>query len=185
MFIPSKHNSAYEFEKVHVNQGNIELYKVTLEDFDPDIVAIHAPYYLTIKNHLKSLNKYRIPIVAWIHGTETLLQAFHHYFAPWDIRSKLNRIIRDPLRIALLRYLILKSNGVVYVSRWMKTYAERYLLFKHPFSVVIPNPVDTELFSFQRKNREMAREGLAVRGLGWKYGLDIAIRAYSNLKKHI
>lgn len=175
----------YEIGKVDVNQGNTEFFKVTLKDFDPDIVAIHAPHYLTIKNHLEILNENKTPKVVWIHGSEAIFHAFLHGYldVPWDTKSRLLSVIMDPLKILLLRHLILQSNAVVYVSKWMKTYTERHLFFNHPFSVTIPNPIDTELFVFKRKSMELMHEGLAVRNLAWKYGLDIAVRAYSNLNE--
>ena len=54
---------------------------------------------------------------------------------------------------------------------------------KHPLSFVIPNPVDTELFFNRKKveNPQTCNKGISVRSLDWKHGLDIAIRAYSNL----
>ena len=183
VFIPSTHNSKYEFEGIPVNQGNNEVYETILKNFDPDIVALHAPNYLTNKDQLKKLDRNKRPIVTWIHGTEVLPCILHHYYAPWNLKARINSIVHDPLKIVLLRCLILKSNSVIYVSRWMKKYAERYLLFKHHFSAVIPNPVDTNLFSFKRRSKEVMREGLAVRSLGWKYGLDTAVRAYSNFRK--
>lgn len=184
MFVPFKHNSSYEFEKVRVDQGDIEFYRTVFDDFDPDIVALHAPHYLTVKNNVQNLSKRNTPFVIWIHGSEALFHTLiPGYIDPFDIKSKLYSVISDPLKIVLLRHLFLKSNAVVYVSKWMKTITERQLLFKHPFSAVIPNPVDTELFRFKIKDEEAMCKGLAVRNLGWKYGLDIAIRAYSKLDK--
>jgi len=183
VFIPSTYNSMYKIERIHVYRGNFNFFKSLIEDFDPDVAAIHAPHFLTFKNHLNHLTKNKIPIVLWIHGSEALFQILPGYLTPWDIKSKIHSIFRDPIKLTLLRYLFLKSNSIVFVSKWMKEYTERHILLKHPFSVVIPNPIDTELFSFKRKSIEMACEGVSVRGLGWKYGLDIAIKAYSDLKK--
>lgn len=184
VFVPSEHNSSYEVEKVHVTQGNYTLYRGILESFDPDVVALHSPFYLPLRKHVKTLEERKIPTVVWIHGSEAIFHAFlSGYITPWDLRSKLHRVLFDPLKLILLRQLFLKSDAIVYVSRWMQKYVERYLSFKHPSSTVIPNPIDTELFSYKKKNFEMTRCGVSVRGLGWKYGLDIAIKAYSNLYK--
>lgn len=184
VFVPSKQNAKYVVEGARVTSGNIESYKDCLESFDPDVAALHSPFYLNIRSHVKRLSERGTPIAVWIHGSEAIFHAsLSGYVAPWEIKEKFESVIFDPLKLVLLRQLFLKSDAVVFVSRWMQTYTERCLSFKHPFSVVIPNPVDMELFSYKRKDFGNAREGIAVRGLGWKYGLDVAIRAYSSLDK--
>jgi len=165
--------------------GPQEVYRVLLREFDPDIVAIHSPRYTMSKNPLKMLNETRVhaPIVMWIHGNEAFINAFHNYFAPWKIKGKARNILGGTLKITILRFLIPKSSAVIYVSKWMKKVAEYYLLFRHPFSFVVPNPIDTNLFNCIKKGTKVRRKGLSVRELGWKYGLDIAIRAYSRLEE--
>ncbi|UCG45399.1 MAG: glycosyltransferase family 4 protein, partial [Candidatus Bathyarchaeota archaeon] len=37
-------------------------------------------------------------------------------------------------------------------------------------------------FSYRKRKPQFTSRGIAVRGLTWKYGVDIAIKAYSNLK---
>lgn len=185
VFVPSRNTFAYEFEGINVCVGLREVYRALLREFDPDIVAIHSPRYKMSRNPLKMWDETRAhaPIVMWIHGNEALINAFHHYFAPWQIKGKTRNILGGALKITILRFLIQKSSGVIYNSRWMKKVAEHYLLFRHPFSFVIPNPVDTNLFNCIKKGTKVRNKGLSVRELGWKYGLDIAIRAYSRLKE--
>lgn len=185
VFVPSRNSFTYKFEGVNVCMGPQGAYRALLRDFDPDIVAIHSPRYTMSKNPLRMLDETRAhaPIVMWIHGNEALINAFHHYFAPWKIKGKVKNILGGTLKITILRFLIPKSSAVIYVSKWMKKVAEHYLLFRHPFSFVIPNPIDTNLFNRIKRETKVRHKGLSVRELGWKYGLDIAIRAYSRLKE--
>jgi glycosyltransferase involved in cell wall biosynthesis len=182
VFVPSKNSYMYHFEGIEVHKGTDKTYKFLLSKFDPDVVAIHSPRYTLGMNTMKMLDMTCVPIIMWIHGTEALINAFHNYFPPWQLMEKTKNILGGTLKIAVLRLLISRASAVVYVSNWMKRTAERYLLFKHPHSFVIPNPVDTDLFFYPEREHEIRSKGVSVRGLSWKYGIDIAIRAYSKIK---
>jgi glycosyltransferase involved in cell wall biosynthesis len=185
VFVPSKNVDAYNFEGINVSTGTDKTYRSLLREFNPDIVAIHSPRYTMSKNPLKMLDETRkqAPIIMWIHGTEALINAFHHYIPPWKIKQEIRNIVGGTIKITILRFLIPKASAVVYVSKWMQKTAEHYFLFKHPHSFIIPNPVDTALFSYTEKNMQYRNKGISVRGLEWKYGTDIAIKAYSNLRE--
>jgi glycosyltransferase involved in cell wall biosynthesis len=185
VFVPSKDTYTYKFEGINVYKGTNKTYTPLLKEFDPDIVTIHSPRYTMNKNPLKMLNETseQAPIIMWIHGIEALINAFHHYFPPWQVKGKIKNILGGTIKITILRFLIPKASAVVYVSKWMKNMAERYFLFKHPYSFIIPNPIDTSLFTYTRKGIQKRKKGISVRGLEWKYGMDIAIKAYSNLRE--
>ena len=184
VFVPSKSTYKYRFEGINVYRGPDKVYNALLTEFDPDIVAIHSPRYTFSRNPLEMLDRTRkqAPIVIWVHGTEALINAFHHYFPPWSLRAKAKNILGGILKTTILRFLIPKASAVVYVSKWMKNSAERYFVFRHPYSFIIPNPVDTGLFARKEGTQESRNKGISVRGLEWKYGIDIAIKAYSGLK---
>jgi len=185
VFVPSNNTFAYRFEAISVYGGPDEAYKALLKEFDPDVVAIHSPRYTMSKNPLKMLDEIRMqaPIIMWIHGPAALIGAFHHSIPPWKIKQKLKNILSRTTNITILRFLFPKASAVVYVSKWMKDAAERYLLFKHPYSFIIPNPIDTDLFVYAKKDTQTKNRGVSVRGLEWKNGIDIAIKAYSNFKE--
>jgi len=185
VFVPSKTTYTYNFEGIKVNEGSDEAYLSLLKDFAPEVVAIHSPTYKMSGNPVKMLDRTlkQAPVIMWIHGTEALVNAFHNYFAPWKVKAKLKNIIGAPLKIMMLRLLISKASAVVYVSEWMKNIAEQYLSFKHPYSFTIPNPIDISLFTCKGRDPQNRSKGIAVRGLDWKYGTDIAIQAYSNLEE--
>ncbi len=184
VFVQSKKNFTYNFEGIDVNRGPDDAYTVLLKEFDPDVVAIHSPRYTMSKHPVRMLNETRrqAPVIMWIHGTEALINAFHNYFSPWELKGKIRNILGGTFKVTILRLLTPKASAVVYVSKWMKETAERYFLFRHPYSFIIPNPVDTHLFAYTKRGVGNKNKGILVRGLEWKYGTDIAVKAYSDFK---
>jgi glycosyltransferase involved in cell wall biosynthesis len=77
-----------------------------------------------------------------------------------------------------------KSTAIVFPSKWVLDISKRHTRMTNPHSFVIPNPIDTELFKTSTKYSLSERKrGLSARSLEWVYGLDIAIKAFSNLKE--
>ncbi|MEM4619036.1 MAG: glycosyltransferase family 4 protein [Desulfurococcaceae archaeon] len=181
VFVPSsKTFNKYFYEGIEVYKLPYELLPKIVSNFDPEVLAVHAPPPLLLAK-LTNLGR---PIAVWIHGAEVLVRAFHHYFSPFGIKNNVNKatsVVIDNFRNLLLRSIIQKAGAVIYVSKWMKNISEKYLLMKHPYSFVIPNPVDTDLFKPRRAIYERSREGISVRALEWKYGLDIAVKAFAKL----
>ncbi|MEM3783861.1 MAG: glycosyltransferase family 4 protein [Candidatus Bathyarchaeia archaeon] len=181
VFVPSSNTSyKYFYEGIEVFQTSYNLLPIIVHNFDPDVLAVHSlSPYLLIK-----LTRLSRPIAIWVHGAEVLLRAFHHYFSPFGIKNNVSKAVSlliDVRRNLLLRKSIQKLDSVVYVSNWMKKMSEKYLLIKHPHSFVIPNPVDVKLFRPFTPILERNREGISVRALEWKYGIDIAVKAFEKL----
>jgi len=174
--VPSRYVNFYKFEGINVLSGPLQMVKSL--SFDPDIICIHAPSPKVV-NLMRRLGK---PLVAWIHGSDILITAFHHYFPPWNVLAKLRSLRSDILRNLQLRRAFKYLSAVVYPSRWMHHMAKRYLLWDHPSSFIIPNPVDVELFKpiSPKQFDQLYIDLISVRSLEWKYGLDLAIRAISN-----
>jgi glycosyltransferase involved in cell wall biosynthesis len=174
VFVPGSTVQRRFFEGVKITCGNVQFFRLVLRDFVPDVIALHAPHYLEFRSFLKCLGD--IPIVIWLHGSESLF--YYYYKPPWNLKSRLT-IPHDVVKFGLLRYLFGRVSAVVYVSDWLRKKVEQNILYRHPNSFVIPNPVDTDLFFFQ--NTRYSRSGVAVRGMDWKYGLDIVVSAYRSL----
>jgi glycosyltransferase involved in cell wall biosynthesis len=69
---------------------------------------------------------------------------------------------------------------VVFVSKWMKETAELHSLKRYANAKIIPNPVDTDSFKFAPIEKRDRKRGISLRGFSnTKYGLDIAIKAFS------
>ncbi len=185
VYVPFNKTYMYAIEGIDVHKGPYETYKALLEKFNPDVVAIHSPRYTMSRNPLKMLDETRMqaPVIMWIHGTGVLIGAFHNYIPPWEIKQNFKSILGGTIKITILRFLVRKASAIIYASEWMRKTAERYLLFKHPYSFVIPNPIDTNIFNYTKKDAHVKNKGISVRRLGWKYGIDIAIKAFSNLRE--
>ncbi len=183
VYVPSNKFYRYTYESVEVYKAPYKYLKEILSDFDPDIICIHS----LIPTMLKIINAVSKPIVVWIHGAEVLIRSLHHYYPPFGFKNTTIRVLSflyDIFRNTLLRILLQKVNAIIYVSHWMQNMAEKYLLYRHPNSHVIPNPVDTNLFKpFTTNKQRIPSSGVTVRALEWKYGIDIATKAFSNFRK--
>lgn len=180
VFVPADVLEHYVYENVEVIRGPPPLVKSVVKRFDPDVLALHAPTIPMLKTALST----GLPVVVWIHGAEVLYRALHNYIPPFGVKNNLVRIkalVEDLVRNMRLREILRQVNAVVYVSKWMREMAEKYLLFSHPNSFIIPNPVDTELFRIIIPIKNRPKECISVRAMEWKYGLDIAIIAFSKM----
>lgn len=194
VFVPSEKERAYTYDGINVIKKPFAQLQIVAKNFDPDIVVIHAPsgWWLkyfpkskSLKAWVKYLENLEYPIVTWLHGSETLIRAFHNFFPPFGIKNIANKIVSIPIDVIkcmLLRHLLSMSKAVVYVANWTKEMSQRYTRLKHPFTFVIPNPIDTELFKPQRIDPSNINKALAIRSMEWRYGLDIAIKAFAKLR---
>ena len=179
-FVISKEDSEYSFENVPVSKHpSIELVK-SIEEFNPDVLAIHYPLY----NIISLVKDIQLPKIVWIHGHEILWS-----FRLRSSKSKLDYIKkrfvvipREIYKIYSIRKFLPQVEYSVFVSKWMHRIAEKHSMKKYKNSIIIPNPVDTELFNYEIP--KTITRAISLRSFdNSKYGLDIAIRAYSNLSK--
>lgn len=176
VFVSSSSSSSWQFEGINVAAGGAAEFEGTVKEFGPEVAAFHAPHYLEVKNYLPALP---VPFAVWFHGIEGL---FHtNYFKP-NWRKDLIRNSKDLLKFILLRKLVKQAGGVVFVSDWLKRQVEHNIHFEHSNTQVVPNPIDTGLFKF--KQRSPGPKAVAVRNLGWKYGIDIAVKAFRVLPSY-
>ena len=170
------------FESVPVLRVHPERLEREIEAFRPHVIALHAPYAGTPAFNVAGELAGSYPVVAWVHGYEAMYTAFHGYHHGW---RRLASLPWDVAKLWRLRLFLRRCVGVVYVARWMRQVAERGMAYRHPNTHVIHNPVDTQRFTPRPDSRPRHRErplrGIALRGLGRKYGLDIAIRAYAGI----
>lgn len=184
VFVPSSSEKlAYKYEGIDVLRASWDSFRPLLNDFDSDVIAVHAPRGRWFTHIFRE----NIPIISWIHGAEALFQAFHHYYFPFSLKDnvlKVMSLVADPIKCLQLGRFLDRCTAVVYASRWMREMAEKYTFRSHPKSFIIPNPVDVDLFSASNLDfSERSNLGVSVRALEWKYGIDIAIKAYSALKE--
>ena len=162
-----------------IRPANLEAAQALVKAFSPDVMAIHFPYRGTFPTILATSLSNEYPLVAWIHGYETMYTAFFGYHHGL---SRLLSIPHDWLKLRYLRGFLADCVSVVYVSKWIRQLAERSMRYTHPNSFVIANPVNMQLFSPRTEpHPESQLRGIALRSLKPIYGLDIAIRAYARV----
>ena len=152
-----------------------------LKKFNPNVIAVHSP----TPHLLLYLLRCKKPIIVWIHGAEVLIRARHYYYPPFGLKNnslKMFGMIKDVLRNIVLSQALKKVNAIICVSQWMEEMLRENLRFEHPNTFVINNPVDTDLFRPTEIRDKRPLRAISVRGLEWKYGLDVAIEAFSRSK---
>ncbi len=191
VIVPSKYESIHCVEGIRVFRAPPYRIPLVFKKFNPEILAIHGlPFmYDFVRVHLKIVplcKKLGIPIITWIHGAEGMFVASHHYLPSFGIKPNLIKflgVLYDPAKRTLLRLLLRRSTCVVFASKWMKDVCEKYALFRHPRSYVIPNPVDVHSFTPSEEDiGNKIEKAVTVRSLEWKYGLDTAIKSFAKVK---
>ena len=173
---------SYIIDDVKVSKAPWSYFPKVASDFEPEVIAVHASNGLWL-NHILEVGK---PMVLWVHGAEALIEAFFNYYFPFSIRANVLKglsLATDFLKLIFFRRFLLMSDAVVYVSQWMRKIVEKYIGVRHPAAFVIPNAIETNTFRRTNFDVETRRnKGISVRAFGWKYGLDTAVLAYSNLE---
>lgn len=171
----------YSLEGIPIVGAPLEEARKDLNSFSPDVIAIHAPWRGFQMDLARASTA---PKVSWIHGAEALFPSlyYHHLIRAGDI-LRIPRWLKEDfigiIQIVALRKFLPLCRAVIYVSDWMRRAAEFYLRVRHHRSLVIPNPVDLELFKFRR--RERPEHGLSIRSLYHQYGIDVAVKALAGL----
>ena len=169
------------FESINVIRVPKSKFLSEINIFEPDVIAIHFPTYKNI--HL--IDKLNYPKVVWLHGHEILwLLSVGKSKNIFDyVKKRVVLLPRELYQLYRIRSFLDRVELNIFVSNWMLKSAEKTIKKKIATSLVIPNPVDTELFNY-REPRNIF-QGVSLRGLANnKYGIDIAIKAFSNIKKH-
>jgi len=169
-------DGSWAFEGVNARQAASDDLARALTDWRPDVVALHSPYFRLIS----IVKRVPAPRVVWVHGHEVLwkLGGFRHGQGRW---TRGWRALKTPARLVWqwirVRSFLAGDERVVFVSDWMRRAAGANILTQFQRAVVIPNPIDTQLFT-PRWNPANLRHGVTIRSLNSrKYGVDLAIRA--------
>ncbi|MBK8013066.1 MAG: glycosyltransferase family 4 protein [Deltaproteobacteria bacterium] len=168
----------YTLDAVPVVTGDGKTVERALLEFKPDVIAVHGPVFRMID----VLERIDLPQVSWIHGHEALFSLRSVSFGKdrlQKMRKLLTVVPRSLYQVLRLRRFLTKQHATVFVSRWMLHAAERHTFERYPNATIIPNPIDTERFTY-RLDLDKRHAGVTARGLSSsKYGLDLAIRAFA------
>jgi glycosyltransferase involved in cell wall biosynthesis len=187
VYRPTRGDAAtHEFEGVTCYSGDASAFRAFAKDWVPDVVAAHG-FSEAMWRHLEKLD--RIPVRAWLHGSE--IPAFFRRKAECipdsgERASALKAVeARRAFWEALLKSmpsalkLIFPSRSAVQLARqdWDGALSESDY-------AIVPNPIDTELFTYRQKLPEDRWRVLMIRPFDSRtYGNDLAVSAICHLSE--
>lgn len=169
--------------------SSLEKFYQHIRNVDADLIIGHFIQDVYI-DFLISLKK---PMIIFVHGFEVLSwrRRMMNYTKLGDFRYLIPYIFSNRRQLNKMRALMdhaAKNQNVpihfVFVSNWLKTTVEQDFGLKVPFSHVIPNGIDTSLFSFREKTGEHRKRILLLRSFkAHNYANDISVDAILQLSK--
>ncbi|NBI07035.1 glycosyltransferase family 4 protein [Senegalia massiliensis] len=183
-------SSSYNFEGVDVTCVNaIELKNKIIKN-DYDIILVHFAWKKVTNIILENKNK-NMNVIIWVHGVEALSwhrRLFNLTFDLYSILSFSNYIIKNTNQMLFYRNLIrnhLKNKvHFVFVSNWMKNVTEQdtNCIGEIKNYSIIPNPINTSVFKYDRKTKEKRLKIFNLRPYSTKkYANDITIEVIKQL----
>jgi glycosyltransferase involved in cell wall biosynthesis len=157
-----------------------------LKEFNPDRILVHFYQSWMLDSIFMRIN---IPVTIWVHGYEALGWYRRLFNYTWYSPVLLNYIKKNTYQQFQFRKMIHFANQTekikfVFVSNWMRRITEWDTLCKIKTLSIIPNPIDTEIFKYEKKNPELRKRILLLRSFGSnKYANDISVKAILLLSK--
>lgn len=186
-FASYAYQCAYEFEGVRVLRGGLTDLLSTLNKHDFNKIGLHffdEHYGLVLDR--ASGNK-DTEVLLWCHGPETLFWDLPRvngaYFAK-PVAPDANTVARYKAMERVVRSFERRPNVKwIFVSEWMRQRSRELLGLEFERSVVIPNTIDTQLFSPVAKSDVDRRRVLMIRRYDneQKYAVDLAVQAIVEL----
>lgn len=184
-FFHSPRKLTYEGIEIEMFSDQEKLVEA-IKFFNPDKILIHFYQHWMLEKVVKLIN---IPVVIWVHGYEALGWYRRLFNYTWYSPVLLNYIKKNTYQQYQFRKMIHFANQTeqikfVFVSDWMRRITECDTLRKIKNLSIIPNPIDTELFKFEKKDPELRKKILLLRSFGSnKYANDISVKAILLLSK--
>lgn len=125
----------------------------------------------------------------WVHGPETLYWDWSRmtdpYFVPQSGISNESRLYFERLDRIIGRYNNYPNVTWVFVSEWIKNHSEHLIGIRFHKSVVIPNFIDENNFTYEEKNPELRKKIFMLRRFQniSKYAMDVNIRTILELSR--
>lgn len=181
-------NREYEYEGISVFITNsLSQFSDAIRTFNPAVVVGHFIQYTFID----LLIELRKPLVVFVHGYDALSWRRRMMNYTWlsDYRYLLPYVRSNRKQLRAMKKLASLGNKAgdvhfVFVSHWLKNAVEQDWNMKLANYRIIPNGIDTDLFSFARKDPEKRKRILHLRSFKARnYANDIAIDAILLLSK--
>lgn len=177
----------YEYEGVTVNCfKNPETAASFVNSKSPSAFLFHViePW------HFQYLFESTSPKIIWVHGTEARsFLRIMFTLSKYNLKQFINYSIYNIRSLRNFRNSILDSNKgkkthFVFVSNWMKKVTEVDTFTKVKNYSIIPNPIDSNIFQYEKKTEEKRKKILLLRSFNSKkYANDISVKAILKLSK--
>ena len=191
VFVPSRENHEYMFEGIlvkHIPSKDMIQY---LSDYD--VLYLHLLHIYPFMQQdgwpiYKAIMENKLPCVMYVHGSEVQRYSARLFDANNSFLGILKRIKKDFLLVYFMRkfanfHKVNKSLFFLFPSLWMKKEMEQNLEVEVSNYDVIPNGIETNLFTFSNlfSNRFKL---ISLRPLSsMKYAVDVAIETMRFLPK--
>jgi len=165
---------------------NIESLVAAIKAYQPDKILIHFYQSWMLEAVIKV---FKIPVIIWVHGYEALGWYRRLFNFTWYSKVFLNHIRRNTKQQYHFRKLIRYANETgsihfVFVSNWMRKITEQDTLSSIKRYDIIANPIDINLFQYNKKEAGVRKKILLLRSFGSKkYANDISVKAILELSK--
>jgi glycosyltransferase involved in cell wall biosynthesis/SAM-dependent methyltransferase/spore maturation protein CgeB len=178
--------SYHEYQNVDVVTGSQEALHRLLSTGKYKTVLVHfldPAMWEVLRHHID-----RIRVVVWVHGAD--IQSYQRRAFAYDTEQE-HQVARtrSEERLAFWRELLqpMPANlKLVFVSRYLAETSMEDLGIRLPEDAytIIPNPIDTDLFSYEPKPPELRKKILSIRPYTSRiYANDLSVAAILELSK--
>lgn len=178
--------SYHEFQNVDVITGSAEALDTLLSKGKYRSVLVH--FLDEAMWHVLQPHANRIKIVVWVHGFE--IQPYHRRdFGTETPDQRRNAQVLSDQRMAFWRNLLQNLPAqlkLIFVSCFLANQAMEDLGVKIPEDhyTIIHNPINTDLFSYEKKPIEQRKKVLSIRPYASKvYANDLSVKAIELLSE--
>jgi spore maturation protein CgeB/glycosyltransferase involved in cell wall biosynthesis/SAM-dependent methyltransferase len=176
----------HEYQNIDVVTGSQQALHRMLSTGQYKTVLVHfldPAMWEVLSRHID-----RVRVVVWVHGAD--IQPYHRRSFAYETEQE-HQVARtrSDERMAFWKQLLnpMPANlKLVFVSRYLAETSMEDLGFRLPDDAytIIPNPIDTDLFSYQPKPAEQRKKILSIRPYSSRiYANDLSVAAILELSK--
>lgn len=178
----------YTFEGVHVFKCDYFYLRELLQKRPYKKILIHF-FDDRYANILESVDTSETQLYFFLHGAETLYRDWPKIVSPYfGPEVVIDGALEDRFKrkdFFIKKYSHFKNAKWLFVTEWTRQRCEELLDFKFERSDVIPCLIDTELFSYERKDPELRKKIFVLRKFDdiRTYSLDTVVRVILELSR--
>ena len=179
---------SYEFEGVKVVRAGFGYLRELLMRKKYGKILIHF-FDNRFANVLESVDLSDTKLYFYLHGAETLYHDWTKILSPYfgppaEITDGLRQLFAEK-DFFIKKYNHIKCAKWIFVTPWTRSRCEELLGIKFENSDVIPCLIDTELFSYQKKDPELRKKIFVLRKFDDinSYSLDTVVRVIEELSR--